>query len=139
MAYVVAIERTRECPTAVIKAATTSREFPSLWPRLLDQVWEFLRARPGLRTDGHNVMVYRHAVPGVEVAVEIGVQVTGPFDAEGQVLPSILPGTDAAVTVHTGPPAAIGAAYDAIREWWGTPTRAPDSSTSRFTGSSPKA
>ena len=82
----VTIERTIECPTAVVKANTTWSEFGTLWPRLLDDVWAFLRATPGMRTDGHNVMLYRHNIPEVEVAVEVGVQVTGPFDTAGRVV-----------------------------------------------------
>jgi hypothetical protein len=74
MAYDVTIERTRECPTAVVRANTTWREFPTLWPTLLGEVWAFLGATPGLRTDGHNVMLYRSGVPGVEVAVEVGAR-----------------------------------------------------------------
>jgi hypothetical protein len=50
MAHHVTIERTTECPTAVVKANTTWRAFPTLWPTLLDEVWAFLGARPGLRT-----------------------------------------------------------------------------------------
>jgi effector-binding domain-containing protein len=117
MTYDVRIERTTECPTAVAKASTTWREFPALWPRLLDQVWAFLRATPGLRTDGHNVMLYRRDLPGVEVAVEIGVQVTKAFEAAGRVVPSTLPACEAAATVHVGTPAEIGAAHAAVRAW----------------------
>ena len=113
----VTIERTIECPTAVVKANTAWSEFGTLWPTLLDDVWAFLRATPGMRTDGHNVMLYRHNIPGVEVAVEVGVQVTGPFDAAGRVVPSILPAVEAATTVHTGSPAEIGAAHAAVRAW----------------------
>jgi len=57
--YLVTIERTAESPTAVVKANTTRREFVTLWRTMLDEVWAFLRARPGLRTEGHNVMLYR--------------------------------------------------------------------------------
>jgi effector-binding domain-containing protein len=117
MGYVVRIQRTRECRTAVVRAATTRHEFPSLWPRLLDAVWAFLRPRPGLRGDGRNVMLYRHHVPGAELAVEVGVQVTAAFEAAGQVVPSTLPATEAAVTRHTGSPAEIASAYGAIQEW----------------------
>src|SRR5258708_39805195 len=113
-AYDVTIERTAECPTAVVRANTTWREFPTLWRSLLDDVWAFLRATPGLRTDGHNIMLYRHNVPGVEVAVEVGVQVTASFEAAGRVVPSTLPATEAATAIHAGDPAEIGAAYDAI-------------------------
>jgi effector-binding domain-containing protein len=116
-AYQVTIERTTECPTAVVKANTTWREFPTLWRTLLDEVWAFLRATPGLRTEGHNVMLYRNGVPGVEVAVEVGVQVTRSFAANGRVVPSTLPAGEAATTVHAGTPAEIGAAHDSVRAW----------------------
>jgi effector-binding domain-containing protein len=116
-AYQVTIERTTVCPTAVVKANATWREFPTLWRTLLDEVWAFLRATPGLRTEGHNVMLYRNGVPGVEVAVEVGVQVTRSFAATGRVVPSTLPAGEAATTVHAGTPAQIGGAHDAVRAW----------------------
>jgi effector-binding domain-containing protein len=117
MPYDVTIERTKASPTAVVKANTTWREFPTLWRTLLDEVWPFLRATPGLWTGGHNVMVYRDNVPEVEVAVEVGVQVNATFEAAGRVVPSMLPAGDAATTVHTGTPAEIGAAHQAVRAW----------------------
>ncbi len=116
-AYKVTIERTTECPTAVVKADTTAREFPRLWPALLDEVWAFLRTTPGLWTDGHNVFLYRPNAGGVGLAVEAGVQVTGSFQAVGRVVPSKLPAGEAARAVHTGPPAQIGAAHHAVRAW----------------------
>ncbi|MGA8362489.1 MAG: GyrI-like domain-containing protein [Candidatus Dormiibacterota bacterium] len=115
--YDVILERTTECPTAVVKASTTLREFPALWPALLDEVWAFLRATPGLRTNGHNVFLYRNDGRGAEFAVEVGVQVTKSFEAAGRVVPSILPAAETATTVHRGTPAQIGAAHDAVNEW----------------------
>jgi effector-binding domain-containing protein len=117
MAYDVTIERTTECPTAVVKANTTWRAFPTLWPTLLDEVWAFLGARPGLRTEGHNIMLYRSDVPEVDVAVEVGVEVTRSFEGAGRVVPSTLPAVEAAATVHAGTPAEIGAAHRAVRAW----------------------
>jgi effector-binding domain-containing protein len=111
------IERTTECPTAVVQANTTWREFPKLWRPMLDQVWAFLSTTPGLRTEGHNVMLYRRGIRGGEVAVEVGVQVTRTFEAAGRVVPSTLPAAETASTVHTGTPAEIGAAHDAVRAW----------------------
>jgi hypothetical protein len=32
----------------------------------------FLHAPPGLRSEGHNVMLYRNGLPEVEVAIEVG-------------------------------------------------------------------
>jgi effector-binding domain-containing protein len=115
--YVVTIERTTECPTAVVRANTTWRDFPTLWRTMLDEVWAFLRATPGLRGGGHNMMLYRNGLPGIEVAVEVGVQVTESFEAAGRVVPSTLPACEAATTVHVGTPSAIGAAHDAVRAW----------------------
>ena len=117
MPYDVRIERTTECPTAVVKANTTWREFPALWRQLLDEVWAFVRITPGLRRDGHNVMLYRRDLPGVEVAVEIGVQVTRSFDPAGHVVPSTLPAAETATAIHTGTPAELGAAHAAVRAW----------------------
>jgi effector-binding domain-containing protein len=117
MAYHVRVARTTECSTAVVKANTTWREFPALWPGLLDEVWAFLRTTPGLRTDGHNVMLYRRTSGVVQVAIEVGVQVTEHFLPSGRVVPSKLPAAEAATTIHTGTPAEIGAAHAAVRAW----------------------
>jgi effector-binding domain-containing protein len=108
---------TIECPTAVVKANTTWGDFPTQWRTLLDDVWAFLRTRPGLRTKGHNVMLYRKGFHDADVAVEVGVQVTESFEAVGRVVPSTLPAGEAAVTVHTGAPSGIGAAHNAVRAW----------------------
>ncbi len=127
MPYVVAIERTTECPTAVVKANTTVREFRTLWRPMLDEVWAFLGSRPGLRGNGHNVMLYRNGLPDVELAVEVGVQVIRAFEPSGRVVPSTLPAGEAAVTIHRGAPSEIGAAHDAVRAWC-------DSQRRRLTG-----
>ena len=116
MTHDVSVVRTTECPTAVVKANTTWREFRTQWRILLDEVWAFLRATPGLRTDGHNVILYRHNVPDVEVAVEVGVQVTGSFAPAGRVVPSTLPAGDAATT-RAETTADIGAAHADVRAW----------------------
>jgi effector-binding domain-containing protein len=143
MEYDVTIEGTTECPTAVVKVTTTWREFPTLWRTLLDEVWAFLRAAPGLRADGHNVMMYRDGLARGEVAVEVGVQVTKSFNAAGRVVPSTLPAGEAAVTVHTGKISEIGAAHDAVLAWCAAQRREltgvrweiygdPDPQTGRF-------
>ena len=117
MAYEVTIERAAECPTAVVKANTTWREFPTLWRPMLDDVWAFLSATPGLRADGHNVMLYRNGASAGQVAVEVGVQVTKSFQSKGRVAASTLPATEAATTLHAGTPAELGAAHSAVLAW----------------------
>jgi effector-binding domain-containing protein len=58
-------------------------------------------------------MLYRDDVPNVEV----GVQVTGPFEAAGAVVASVLPGGLVATARHDGPVTAIGETHRAVREW----------------------
>jgi effector-binding domain-containing protein len=78
-------------------------------------VWSFLRgeAPAGLYQHGHNIMLYKDDVPNVE----IGVQVTGPFDPAGNVVASTLPAGLVATATHTGPISALGDTHQAVREW----------------------
>jgi SAM-dependent methyltransferase len=102
-------------PTAVVVAETTWADFPRMWGPMLDAVWSFIRHRApeGLYEHGHNVMLYKDDVPNVEV----GVQVSRPFDPVGQVVPSFLPGGLVAAATHTGPVVTIGDTHAAVREW----------------------
>lgn len=111
----VVVQTVEPTPTAVVMAATTWAEFPAVWRPMLDQVWSFLRggAPAGLYEQGHNIMLYKDEVPNVEV----GVQVSGSFDAAGQVVASALPGGLVATATHTGPIADIGDTHRAVREW----------------------
>ena len=77
----VRVVTTHARPTAVVARTTTWQEFPSLWMRLLDEVYAFLK-NGGATQDGHNVMLYKDDIPNVEV----GVQVSGPFAAAGAVV-----------------------------------------------------
>ena len=112
MTYHVELTTSAESPTAVVAATTTWERFPSLWKEMLDQVWAFLRSSD-LRTDGHNIMLYKDDVPNVEV----GVQVTRSFKPIGQVVPSRLPAGRVACTLHRGPYDRLDEPHRAIREW----------------------
>jgi effector-binding domain-containing protein len=102
-------------PTAVSRGVAKSwEEFASRWKPMLDGVWAFLRQND-LRTDGHNVMVYRNDTPNLEF--EVGVQVARTFEPAGAVVPSNLPRGRAAHTIHRGDYAGLGEAYDAIARW----------------------
>lgn len=111
----VAVKTIEPTPTAVVAAATTWTEFPRMWGPMLDEVWGFLRggAPDGLYRQGHNIMLYKDAVPNVEV----GVQVSGAFDPVGHVVASTLPGGLVAAATHTGPAVEIGDTHLAVREW----------------------
>jgi effector-binding domain-containing protein len=115
MAVGVTVRTVEPTPTAVVAAATTWAEFPKIWQAMLNEVWGFLRADApaGLYQDGHNVMLYKDDAPHVEV----GVQVSGPFDPAGDVVASTLPGGLVATAIHTGPMAEIGDTHQAVLEW----------------------
>jgi effector-binding domain-containing protein len=81
---------------------------------MLDGVWAFLRQND-LRTDGHNVMVYRNDVASLEF--EVGVEVSRTFEPKGAVVPSRLPEGRAAHTTHVGDYAGLGDAHDAVIQW----------------------
>ena len=105
-------------PTAVVAQTTTWQEFPKLWGSLLGQVYEFVRPRPELATgDGEelwqNVMLYKDQRPDVEV----GVLVSGPFQAEGPVMLSALPAGEVATATHRGDYAKLGVTHEAVRDY----------------------
>ena len=118
--HVVETETVAPRLTAVVAAATTWEEYPRLWPRLLDEVYGFVRPRPELGGPDpderwQNVMLYKDDVPNVEVGVLVGAS----FAAEGRVVVSELPGGRIARTVHRGDYAGLGAAHDAVHRFAG--------------------
>lgn len=115
MTVEVTVQTAEPTPTAVVAAAATWAEFPTIWRPMLDKVWSFLRggAPEGLYQHGHNIMLYKDDVPNVEV----GVEVSGSFAPAGEVVASALPGGLVATATHTGPVAGIGDTHQAVREW----------------------
>ncbi len=103
--------------TAVVAQTTTWAEFPSLWGRLLGEVYGFLHSHPELATGSggelwQNVMLYKDQRPDVEVSV----LVTAPFEPEGRVIASALPGGAVATATHRGDYALLGVTHNAVRE-----------------------
>ena len=115
---VVNFAKTDPRPTAVVAQTTTWAEFPSLWGRLLSEVYGFVRSRPELATGSgnelwQNVMLYKDQRPDVEV----GVLVSGRFQSEGAVIASELPAGEVATATHRGDYAKLGITHDAVRDY----------------------
>jgi hypothetical protein len=108
MAHEVTRVRSAARPTAVVSEATTWGAFPTLWPGLLAEARTVVGRRSGL-----NVMLYKDAVPNVEV----GVLVESSFVPSGRVTASCLPAGDVAMTVHRGPYENLNSAHWAVRDW----------------------
>ena len=114
---VVEIVITDPRPTAVVAQTTTWAEFPTVWGQLLGEVYGFVRGRSELATGSggelwQNVMLYKDQRPDVEV----GVLVTSPFESQGRVVASALPGGEVATATHRGDYARLGVTHDAVRE-----------------------
>jgi effector-binding domain-containing protein len=110
--YEVSLADVESRRTAVVPAATTWPEFPSLWGRLLGEVWDCLHAG-GIHGGCRNIMLYLDGVPNVEV----GVLLDQPCPLTGRVVASTLPAGTAAMTVHRGPFGEVGRAHDAVLGW----------------------
>ena len=105
-------------PTAVVAQTTTWAEFPALWGKLLDEVYEFVRPRRELATGNgdeawQNVMLYKDQTP----AVEVGVLVSRAFRPEGRVVLSALPAGEVATAIHRGDYANLGVTHEAVRDF----------------------
>jgi effector-binding domain-containing protein len=88
------------------------------WGPALGKVWDFLRSHPGLRSDGHNVFLYRQpSQPGEPLQCDFGVEVTRSFERTGEVYATETPAGEAAIAVHRGPYNRMNEAYEAIDEW----------------------
>jgi len=97
--------------TAAVPATTTWAEFPTLWRRLLDQVWAVLRGDPAV-AHGHNIFLYLDASP----RVEIGVEVFEALRPAGNVVESAVPGGEVATTTSRGYN-ELGEAHRAVQDW----------------------
>lgn len=102
---------------AAVHARLPVSAVPSSFRRYLDQV--YAAAKNGIvKLDGQNVFVYR-GVPGQagEADVALGVGVTSPFVATGNVEPTPLPVGEVATTTHWGNYAKLGDAHQAVIDW----------------------
>jgi effector-binding domain-containing protein len=107
-----------ELPATVI-AATRARltwsELSLEIPGLFDIVYAFLK-NASVKQAGHNVCIY-HSPSAAGVELEVGVQVSGPFEGSGAVTCSLTPAGQAATTVHFGGYDKLGLASDALMDW----------------------
>ena len=102
-------------PAGSARKRTTFKRISREIGRLLEPVWAFIRANPGLRTDGHNVAIYWDEAG--EGSIEVGVQVVRAFEATDAVVNSATPGGLVATTAHFGPYSELGPAHQAVRAW----------------------
>ena len=111
-------------PLAVVRARVTHRDLGSTIQAILAEgtVYTFLRGAC-VTGRGHNVILYwdqeDKALLGSDAGllIEVGVQVSGPFEGQGRVTCSCTPGGTAVTVAHIGPYDRLGEAHAAIRTW----------------------
>jgi effector-binding domain-containing protein len=118
VAYEVVLEEVASRPIAAVHTYVPVGQVAAAWRPALDKVWAFLRRHGGLRADGHNIFVYRHPVrPGAPMEVEFGVEVSGLFPGDDEIVFTQTPAGHVASTIHLGPPDELAAANAAIEDW----------------------
>src|SRR5579871_4036137 len=118
MSVSVSIQNVHPRKLAAVRREVAPEAIGAAWKPALGKVWELIRSRPGLRTDGHNVFVYHHPTqPGAPLLCDFGVEVTQTFERAGGVYATETMGGEAAVAVHRGPYSRLNEAHDAIRDW----------------------
>lgn len=114
---VVSVQSVGPRKLAAVRRQVWTGGVAAAWKAALDQVWAFLRKNPRVRTDGHNVFLYRHTAPNGPMTVDFGVEVAQAFEPEGEIIAAETPAGEAAVAVHVGPYSGLPAAHQAIHRW----------------------
>src|SRR5262252_5076800 len=112
MGYQIELIHSEPILTAVIRGQVPAKELPRFVPAACGEVWSFIRAK-GLPRPGRHMALYLDA----EGAVEVGAEVSEPFDGNERVHCSQLPAGPVATTVHFGPYGRLSEAHKAIRQW----------------------
>lgn len=118
MAYEILSETVVARPIAAVHRRVPGGQVATAWRPALDSVWAFLRRHDGLRTDGHNIFVYHHPTrPGAPMEVDFGVEVSGEFAGEDDIMCTQTPAGRVASTVHVGSYGRLADANAAIEAW----------------------
>ena len=99
-------------PIAVVRRQATSTELARVVPAGCGEVWNFVRST-GVTGAGRHIAVYLDCL----INLEVGVEVTGPFAGDGNVVCSATPAGNVATATHLGPYDRLDEAHSAIRNW----------------------
>jgi effector-binding domain-containing protein len=117
MKYDVVVETAQAELVAAVRATVPISDIARAWKPALDQVWAFLKTKSGLGP-GHNLFLYHHPERRNEAMnIDFGVQVTRPFEGEGEIRCVETAVGEVAKTVHVGPYDRLGDAHNAIHVW----------------------
>jgi len=109
--YAVHAQRQDSIPLAVMRSEARPSDLARLVPEHCGRVWQAMRAQQ-VRA-GRHVAIYWDA----RIRLEVGVEVSGPFNEQGGIVRSATPAGLVASATHFGPYAGLGGAHEAIRQW----------------------
>ena len=107
----VEIEKMSSVPLAVIRRQARQTDLAAIVPECCGIVWQAVKAQKAAA--GRHVAIYWDA----SIRLEVGVELLGPFDDDGEVVRSATPAGPVASVTHLGPYEGLAAAHDAVRRW----------------------
>jgi effector-binding domain-containing protein len=112
MENTIRIEQQTASPIAVVRRRAKQQELSKVVPEACGIVWSSIRAQqiPGA---GRHVAVYHDDV----INLEVGVELDGPYEGNGELIGSTTPAGRAATTTHFGPYNLLHHAHVAIQRW----------------------
>lgn len=124
MKYDVSLTQVESQYLAVVRATVNRQNLGATIREILtkSEIYTFIK-NAGVEKAGHNVMVYHNdqnkplGSQVNEFVLEVGVQVAGAFEGNGQVNCSSTPQGTVATTLHIGPYYQLGLAHDAVQDW----------------------
>lgn len=122
MRYDIQIREVPQQAFAAIRGQANAHNIGDRIMALLSEVWAFLKDTD-VGDTGHNVVIYSDEaskallLTEAEVLIEVGGQVATPFENQGRVVGSAIPGGRVATVVHIGPYQQLPEAHTAVCKW----------------------
>ena len=107
----VEVQAMASVPLAVVRRQAEPAELAALVPEGCGIVWQAVKAQKAAA--GRHVAIYWDA----SIRLEVGVELLGPFDDDGEVVRSATPAGTVASITHLGPYDGLGTAHEAVRRW----------------------
>jgi len=111
--YEVELHELAPTPVAVIRKTVAWSEIGATVGQILGEVGGYLK---GIGAEA-DAAFGRYDAQGDKVAIEVGFTTDKPVKGQGEIVPSELPGCEAAVCLHVGPYDTVSEAYAALTAW----------------------
>lgn len=108
---VVSLQQVEPIRVAVIRRQARRSDLPRLVPDCCGTVWNAVRAQQA--SGGRHIAIYWDS----SIRLEVGVELSGPFVEQGEVVCSATPAGAVATTTHLGPYSGLVGAHDAVHRW----------------------